>query len=175
MQGGEDVKRRTNESLIKGVGKISSTKRILIIPWTTESIEKETEYRNVFSRYFKDSGFLDVLFLEKRDSNLEMAKKISSVDVIYLPGGDPDVLYLEVEKRSLQNNLRKFKGIIIGNSAGAIVLSKGAKHEGKFYPGFELVKFFVTVHFTMTKEFTTEKTKETVINIPENMWVAISD
>ncbi|MHB8360389.1 MAG: Type 1 glutamine amidotransferase-like domain-containing protein [Thermoplasmataceae archaeon] len=139
LQGGEDIKKRVNDPLIKKVGNISSTKKILIIPWTTESIEEEIEYRNIIADYFLDNGFIEVLFIERNDSSLDITRKISPVDVIYLPGGDPDVLYREIKIRDLHNKLRNFKGIIIGNSAGAIVLSKGCQYEGKFYQGFGLI------------------------------------
>ena len=42
----------------------------------------------------------------------------------------------EIEKLSIQKKLKRFKGTIIGNSAGAIVLSRGGQGDGKFYEGF---------------------------------------
>ena len=174
LQGGEDVKKRTNRSLIKEVGDLSATKKILVIPWTSESAEKEMTYRHIFTSYFADSGFKTVLFLEKGDAGAVVTEKFSSADVVYLPGGDTGVLYRELNLRSLQVKLREFKGIIIGNSAGAIVLSKGGKGDGKFYPGFGLVDFFMTVHFKLEKETPSGNETSPTINIPENMWVAVS-
>ena len=57
------------------------------------------------------------------------------------------------------NRIYNFKGILIGNSAGAIVLSNGSvdPHEGKIFSGFGLAKFFITVHFNLDQESTTEK------------------
>ena len=169
LQGGEDVAKRTNEILFKNVANLSVTKKILVIPWTSNTMEME--YRTIFNNYFTHSGFQGVLFLETDDSNSEITRKITSVDVIYLPGGDPDILYREIKKRSLQNRLHDFKGILIGNSAGAIVLSKGSVdlHGGKFFSGFGLAKFFITVHFNLHRESTTEKFEGPVINIPEDM------
>ena len=174
LQGGEDVKKRTNQSLIKEVGDLSATKKILVIPWTSESVEKEMTYRHIFTSYFVDSGFKTVLFLEKGDSEAVVSEKFSSADVIYLPGGDTGVLYRELNLRSLQVKLRGFKGIIIGNSAGAILLSKGGKGDDKFYTGFDLVDFFITVHFKPEKETLSGTEMSPIINIPENMWVAVS-
>lgn len=174
LQGGEDVEKRTNEALIRKVGELSATRKILVIPWTTESMEKETKYRTIFCDYFSDNGFRDVLFLEKEDTEIEVSHKFDSVDVVYLPGGDTDVLYRELELRSLQDRLRDFSGIIIGNSAGAIVLSKGSHHEKGFSPGFGLVKFFITVHFKIEKECVSRHFMNPSINIPEGGWLAIS-
>ncbi|MGC8662160.1 MAG: Type 1 glutamine amidotransferase-like domain-containing protein, partial [Nitrososphaeria archaeon] len=101
LQGGEDVRKRTNEPLIRKVGELSTAKKILVIPWSTGSDEREQEYRPVFRRYFSDSGFIEVLFLEKDDQDSVMREKFASVDVVYLPGGDPGVLYEELKKRNV--------------------------------------------------------------------------
>ena len=103
LQGGEDVKKRTNESLIKKVREISVSKKIMVIPWSTNSREQELEYRPIFNKYFSDNGFLEVQFLEKEDDEGETVKKFDMVDVVYLPGRDPGILYKELKKRSLQD------------------------------------------------------------------------
>ena len=43
LQGGEDVTKRTNEILFKNVANLSVTKKILVIPWTSKTLEKEME------------------------------------------------------------------------------------------------------------------------------------
>ena len=175
LQGGEDIRKRTNEQLFLAVANISSTKKILVIPWTQESEEKEMEYTHILWKYFLDSGFQSVYFLKREDSYEQIAEKFSSVDVIYLPGGDPNVLYRELNSRSLQKKLRNFKGIIIGNSAGAIVLSKGGWGDGKFYRGFGLVDFYVSVHYKLDAGQVAETKDAINVNIPENMWVMVTN
>lgn len=174
LQGGEDVKKRTNESLIKNVREISVSKKIMVIPWTTNSREQELEYRSIFNKYFSDNGFLEVQFLEKEDDEGETAKKFDMVDVVYLPGGDPGILYKELKKRSLQNMLKNFGGIIIGNSAGAIVLSKGAGTGEQFHPGFGLVDFFISVHYSMVRSPNDGNDEKININIPGDMWITVT-
>ena len=63
LQGGEDVRKRANEALFQDVAAISAKKRILIIPWTQESDDKEMEYLHLFREYFSDSGFQSTDFL----------------------------------------------------------------------------------------------------------------
>ncbi|MGC9175361.1 MAG: Type 1 glutamine amidotransferase-like domain-containing protein [Thermoprotei archaeon] len=152
LQGGDDIRKRTNQSLMSQIARISSTKRVLVIPWTNKPDDREEERRELLTVYFKESGFREVLFLERDDSEEEVSAKMSQVDVVYLPGGDPSTLYEEMRARSLQQRLRDFKGIIVGNSAGAIVLSRGAEHEGKFYQGFGLADFFISVHYDLRFE-----------------------
>ena len=176
LQGGEDVKNRTNESLIRKVNELSRTKRIMVIPWTSDSVEKDAEYSSILRRYFSDNGFQEVLFLKKEDSTTAVSEKFAQVDVVYLPGGDPAVLYEELKKRSLQERLRVFRGIIVGNSAGAIVLSRGAVAIAgdRFYPGFGIVDFFVSVHYTLEAIRTPGADESKTVNIPEGMWIVIT-
>ena len=108
LQGGEDVKRRTNETLFKDVRKLSSSGKILIIPWTSDSHEKEAEYSKVFHDYFLHCGFEEVLFLDKTDPENEIQRKFSEVDTIYLPGGDTELLYRKLKQRTLQDRLFVF-------------------------------------------------------------------
>lgn len=174
LQGGEDVRKRTNESLIKKIGEISISKRILVIPWSGESDQKEKEYRTIFCNYFSDNGFQETLFLEKNDMNDVIDRKFDSVDVIYLPGGDTGILYKELEKHSLQHRLMKFNGLILGNSAGAIVLTRGTWMEGIFYPGFGIVDFYISVHYIPESDQLAEIDSTLKINIPENMWITVT-
>lgn len=146
LQGGENIRMRTNGPLIRNLADLSHSKNVLVVPWTSDNDEKTSEYRKVIGDYFSDCGFREVIFLEKDDSASKTEDKFSSVDVVYLSGGDTEILYRELRLRKLQDRLRSFAGFILGNSAGAIILSRGAYHDGKFYPGFGLVNFFIRVH-----------------------------
>ena len=62
----------------------------------------------------------------------------------------------------------------MGNSAGAIVLSRGAKEGETFYPGFGLVDFFISVHYSLHEEPISGTDEKIIVNIPENMWIAVA-
>ncbi|MGC8986400.1 MAG: Type 1 glutamine amidotransferase-like domain-containing protein, partial [Thermoplasmata archaeon] len=173
LQGGEDVRKRTNAELIKKACDLSNKKKILVIPWTSESDSKELEYRKILKDYFSDSGFKEVTFLEKSDCEIDINNKIFSVDVIYLPGGDPEILYREIRIRSIDSKLRDFRGIIIGNSAGAIILTRGSIIEKRFLKGFGLLNFYVYVHFDLSKN--TNIILKPNICIPEDTWICIQE
>lgn len=174
LQGGENVAERANQDLFRKIRKLSDRGRMLIIPWTSDSREKENRYRIIFKDYFTESGFDSVSFLEKDDSPLEIRSKMSSVDVLYLPGGDTDILYREIGKHSLEDNIRDFCGIIVGNSAGAIVLSRGAVGNGKFHPGFGIVDVFIRVHYNFEENDVKLDEEIPMISIPENTWITVS-
>ena len=174
LQGGEDVRRRINETMFKDMRKLSNSGKILIIPWTSDSHEKEVEYSKVLHDYFSHCGFEEVLFLDKTDPENEIQRKFSEVDTIYLPGGDTEVLYRELKQRTLQDRLFEFPGVIIGNSAGAIVLAKGGWCDGKFYKGFGLVDFYISVHYKLDAGHVVETKDAINVNIPENMWITVT-
>ena len=174
LQGGEDVKRKTNENLFKDVRRLSSSGKILVIQWTSNSLEKEAEYSRMLRDYFSHCGFEEILFLAKTDPENEIQRKFSEVDTIYLPGGDTEVLYRKLKQRTLQDRLFEFSGVIIGNSAGAIVLTKGGWGDGKFYTGFGLVDFYISVHYKLEVGHIAETKDAINVNIPENMWITVT-
>ena len=175
LQGGEDVKKRTNFHMFKEILNISKKKNILVIPWTTESKKKEKFYRNVYINYFKEVGFKKIIFLELSDSFNNAQKKFSKVDVVYIPGGDPSILYKRIIKRKIDRLIKSFRGILIGNSAGAILLSRGQIEEDKVYPGIGLLDFFVKVHYKPTEsKIKKGKNEKITVCIPENLWIVIN-
>jgi len=145
----------------------------LVIPWTTNDESKEKKYRKIIEEYFKDVGFEEVIFLGKDDNSLKINEKFEKVDVIYLPGGDPQILFEEMKKRNLDQKIKDFEGIIIGNSAGAIVLSKGKIEGNKIYHGFGIVDFYVKVHFSLNSIHELSKDFENVVGIPERGWICV--
>ncbi len=129
----------------------------------------------MFHYYFSHCGFEEVLFLAKTDPENDIQRRFSEVDVIYLPGGDTEVLYRELKQRALQDRLLEFSGVIIGNSAGAIVLAKGGWGDGKLDTGFDLVDFYVSVHYKLNAGHVAETKDAINVNIPENMWVMVTN
>jgi peptidase E len=174
LQGGEDLNRRTNAFLFRKLAEISTTKNILVIGWTTDSAESEAKYRNVFRQYFSESGFSGVIFLDRNDDEKTIHRKLSTVDVLYLAGGDPDILIRDLDAKSIYPLMKNFKGTIIGNSAGAIVISKGMFLKDRLYRGYGMVDFFVTVHYRLgTDESYPGKNTPETLNIPEDMWICV--
>ena len=72
LQGGEDVKKRANRSMFEEVVKLSRAKTILVIPWTGDDREKESDYKAIFDEYFHDVGFREITFLQRNDEDTEI-------------------------------------------------------------------------------------------------------
>lgn len=174
LQGGEDIEKRENGSLIRKIRENSETGKILVIPWTSDLPENEEKHMKTMEQYFTDCGFNSVSFLERDRKDLE--RLFSEVDVLYLPSGDPEILQREIEDRNLQPLIDNFKGTVIGNSAGAIVLSKGTYTRGRFYPGFGFLDFYVNVHFDLDDSGNYAGNPiggEMTVGIPEGGWISV--
>jgi len=124
--------------------------RVLIIPWTTSDLKKELHYRNLLNNYFRDLGAREVLFLDRSDSLPNIKGKFNSVNVVYLPGGNPFTLLHEIRRRHVDDLIINFNGVIIGNSAGALILSKYFISSGNFNRicmGLGLVDFCLVTYY----------------------------
>ena len=155
--GGEDVEERDCIVINREVFSEVDEPRIVVIPWTTRNLEKERRYREIIYKYFLDLGAESVVFLEKYDSHRDVKDKVEGANILYLPGGDPRVLYEEMSRRDyLKQMVKEFKGIIVGNSAGAMVLGREAllieNSRPEIIKGLRLVEFCIHPHFIIDME-----------------------
>ena len=146
----ENIKQRTLFNFHKELFERAKNPTVLVLLWTTNNEEKKIKYKEIIENYFKDLGAKEILFLEEDDPKLE--EKFEKANVIYLPGGDTSILLEKLSKNpKVIEKLKKFKGIIIGNSAGAIALAKegyGHKDEELVkYKGLGIIDIKVLVHF----------------------------
>lgn len=170
----ENIKERTLFNFHRTLfNKIPSTK-VLVLLWTTNDEEKKKKYEKIIKEYFEDLGASEVIFLKENDHNLK--EKFKKTNVIYLPGGDTEVLLEKLDKNpEVIEELKRFKGVIIGNSAGAIALSnEGYGHRnGKLikYKGLKLVNLKIFVHFRWEEA---NKIKESeIVTLEDNNYVVI--
>jgi len=158
--GGEDLaKRNSREINKKAFIDADGAPLVLIFPWTAKSIEGPDKYRTIMVNYFKELGAGKIEFAELSDSPEEIAQKIDMSDLIYLPGGDARILVVRIRNANIDNLLRKYGKVIIGNSAGALalckdcIITKGRDHpETTIISGFGLVDFSVDVHYDSSKD-----------------------
>ena len=122
---------------------------------------KDSEYQlkmaNLFNRYeINDVNWIYYYQMTKAES-IELIK---SADIIYFPGGAPDLMYERIKEKELLQPLKAFKGIIIGSSAGTMIqlenfhispdneYNKFSMNQGLGY----LNDFFIEVHFRRRKK-----------------------
>ncbi|MBU1091357.1 Type 1 glutamine amidotransferase-like domain-containing protein, partial [Patescibacteria group bacterium] len=121
---------------------------------------------------------------ELSDSIKIIKNKIEKSDLIYLPGGDNEILMQKLKK--VANLIKNYDKVIIGNSAGALVLSKKYVHIEKqnsniklsMLQGLSLIDFSISVHYKSKRpnfpsrnekehKKLSEKTKLKIYAIPE--------
>lgn len=175
--GGEDLAKRDSKEINKKAfidagGKPS----VLIFNWTAESVDKAGKYRKIMADYFKDLGASEIEFAELSDSLEVFAAKIDRSDLIYLPGGVTQVLVQRMKQAKVDDLLRRYDKVIVGNSAGALALCKDCiltkdkeRPVTSIISGLGLVDFGVAVHYSVSKDRELKKLsmKRKIYAIPE--------
>lgn len=159
----------------------AKNKNVFVLDLTSNNPEKLAKYRNVLTSYLKKAGAEKIRFISSCDSTNKMEKGIREAGLVYIPGGDTEVLMQNIEERNLKPILRSLKSVLVGNSAGAlamceeVILTKDEDvAETKVLPGLGLVPFSVEVHYDETHDkelFELSKDRE-IYAIPEKCVIA---
>jgi peptidase E len=125
LLGGENVAKRSaseiNEQALQDAKKPRS---VAVLPWARASFDRKYEKRKIFTDYFISLGAGTVDFVEYSDSTESIGEKISSSNLLYLTGGYVNALIERLKKRHVDDLLRRYSGVIVGRSAGALALCK---------------------------------------------------
>lgn len=103
------------------------TKSIVYIPGGYKKVEKaKTKYIPTFTEHFKKVGinFENVELITPDLTQAEAKAMIDNADFLMLMGGDPFEQKLMCEKLDILSNIKNFKGLMLGFSAGAMLMSK---------------------------------------------------
>ena len=106
---------------------LKDTKSIVYIPGSPEKIEKsKTKYIPVFTEHFKNVGieFEQVNLMTPELSKEEAKEMIKRASFIMLMGGDPYKQRDLCEQLGILSELKQFNGVMLGFSAGAMLMSK---------------------------------------------------
>lgn len=123
--------------------------------------DKGTEYYEKIANNFLDYGIRDTnwIYYYKTDHD-EMVERINNADILYFPGGAPDLMMKRIIEKNILEELKAFKGIVIGSSAGAMIqLNKYHISPDNEYFKFEektglgyIDEFFIEVHYRRRKK-----------------------
>ena len=126
--GGFDI----NNAFGHGLGnmflnELRDTKSIVYIPGGADKMPKVKEkYVPAFTEYFKNTGiqFDNIIIIDSDMSQDEAQKAVREASFIMLMGGDPFKQKELCEKLGLLEELKKYDGILLGMSAGAMLMSQ---------------------------------------------------
>lgn len=109
------------------LNELKDTKSIVYIPGSPEKVQKAREkYVPVFTEHFKNAGIKfdsNIIITPEMDS-IEAQKAVREASFIMLMGGDPFKQKEMCEKLGLLEELKKYDGVMLGFSAGAMLMSK---------------------------------------------------
>lgn len=106
---------------------LKNIKNIVYIPGGSDKIEKaRTKYVPAFVEHFKKVGivFDNVSIISPELSSTEAKEIIRKADFVMLMGGDPFKQKTLCEKLEIMDELKRFTGVMLGFSAGAMLMSK---------------------------------------------------
>lgn len=106
---------------------LTDTKSIVYIPGSPEKIEKaKTKYVPTFTEHFRKVGieFKQVNLITPELTQEQAKEMIKNASFIMLMGGDPFKQRDMCKKLDILYDLKQFKGIMLGFSAGAMLMSK---------------------------------------------------
>ncbi len=124
--GGEDVRKPNSVCVHKSLLSDSPSCSVLVFPWTAPPSEKSNLWMDTYRRFFLDSGADDVKFADLGWSTRQISEQIGISDLLYFPGGDARLLSGHIRAKKLASPIKGFEGIVAGNSAGAMLMSRRA-------------------------------------------------
>jgi dipeptidase E len=157
--GGEDVNRRdarkVNERAFQDAG---NNPEVLVFSWAKTSFDRGYEKRKRLFDYFKCLGANTVSFAEYSDSRGNVDQRMTESNVIYLTGGVTSVLVERLKNLRVDKLLRRYDGVVVGRSAGALALCRRCvitcrnSSRMKVVNGLDLVDFTLKVHYKSSKD-----------------------
>ena len=146
LGGGSSIQKGESEHIDKqAFFDVGGSPKVLVFPWTGKDADA---YRDVISAYFTGLGASNIVYAELEDSHQDISDKLDKSDIIYLPGGDT-LMFLE-RLQPYADLLKAYDKVIIGNSAGSLVLAKEFaifRDEPKLLPALGIVDFALSVHY----------------------------
>lgn len=185
--------------------KFKSNMTVAILPWAfpkeinselllEDYFKKGTKRYNRYVDNLKDLGIKEsnIKVLDCYNKDIKMLKKIiNDSDIVIMPGGNPEMLYEKLIKTGCNECLNDKKKIIIGESAGALVLfdsyfiTKENNYYEKldYYKGINIIKndFYIDVHTLDDESYQNElkdvlkNKKKTIYAIHEDGFLVLDD
>jgi peptidase E len=157
--GGENVfKREAKEINTSAFEDAGGAPAVLVVPWARPSFDANYKRRKRLIDYFRSIGARTVDFSEFSEPIENIAEKADDSDVIYLTGGQVSILLSRLIKKGMDDLLRGYKGVLVGRSAGALVLGRNClvtnrcNGNTKVVSCLGLVDFSVKVHYESSRD-----------------------
>jgi dipeptidase E len=156
LLGGENTHKRDAEKINqRAFNDAGEAPKILVFSWARASFDNTYAKNKIIFDYFRSLGASTINTVSYSSTNSEIKEKIAQSDLIYLTGGVPSMLIERLKKLGVDSLLRVFKGVIVGRSAGALVLCSKcvityrSTSEVKVIDGLGLVDLTLKAHYRL--------------------------
>jgi broad specificity phosphatase PhoE/peptidase E len=157
--GGGDYREKETLEIDKIIAeRVGKSGRMVFLPFAVEEISKREKRFLAVKAVYESLGLSNFICLNEKDMDIqEMKAEIKDSDILFILGGDPKMLVDQVNSLELSEDIRNYKGILIGFSAGAMILSKtiiipggvDKNYPGSItYPGLGMVPFSIIPHYS---------------------------
>lgn len=173
--GGESIAKQDSKYINEIAFKeAADSPRVLVFPWArTPSDENNKHWQRLFN-YFRNIGAGSVEVAHYCETFEEISRKVECSDLVYLTGGFTTVLLERLRKKKIAPLLSNYNKVIVGRSAGALVLCKKCfltdKRECivKIVEGLGIVDFGIKVHYRPSEDVELKRLskKEKIYAIP---------
>ena len=156
--GGENVHHRSAQHInAQAFANAGPTPNVLVIPWANAGFDRNYQKRKLLTDYFRSLGAQNVEFAEY-DHLEDHTKKIADSDLVYLTGGQTTALIERIKNIRLEGQLRGYRGVIVGRSAGALALCSKclttcrSNQKPKIVEGLGLVDITMKAHYRSSRD-----------------------
>lgn len=159
--GGGDYRKKENLKIDNYLCRIlKKGAKIIFIPFAVKEIEKRESRVNAISNALKEhKEFFFFVLNEDKQTKEEMIKEVNEGDALFILGGDPILLLNEIKRLGLKDTIINFEGVLIGYSAGAMILSEKLIIPGgmdKNYPNSKILEGVGEFDFSIVPHYTPE-------------------
>ncbi len=157
--GGGDYRKRENADIDEEIIKlIDSDSKMLLIPFASPQEKHESWFKAITSN-FRDKGINKFDILNEEDNREIIKNKIRQSNILFLIGGDPDKLLKGIKERGIESEIKAFRGLVIGYSAGAMIFGREcimppSKSSSfiKIIPGLNVTHYSVIPHYEESQD-----------------------
>jgi dipeptidase E len=156
---------------------------VAVFSWARASFDRSYLKRKLVFDYFRSLGAGAVNVVDFWGTHKEIEQTLSESNLVYLTGGVPSVLLERMRKLHVDELLKDFSGVVVGRSAGALVLCKKfcvtyrSDSSVELMEGFGLVNINLKAHYKAGKdgELLELSKKEPIYAVPKGSAVVAQD
>jgi peptidase E len=158
---------------------LQESSSIFLVDFVSEDNEIIEVKKNRLKKHFEKIGFEKIEFASDFSDD-EVVDKMDGAKLLFLCGGDTEILLKKIREKGLDKKIRDFDGIVEGNSAGAYVCCqeyvKIRDGNVEIIPALGFVDFCCKAHYT--DEFDSQlleySNTRKIYGIPEEAYMIIS-